>query len=318
MNSPSLDDFNKYISIVQSKANNLPSGMVLGVAKALLLLLILISFSSLVARIIEFEFLQVPNEPLHRYKQSQTRSTKKNLTDFEPSLQSNLFQVELGSLNQKKIKQEVQPQGNLKQILGNLSLKGFFSGFAIILDKKTKKEEVYALGDLIADSSAQLASIESSGNYVEISLGEETAKLVLVESLTYNAQSSASNVKKGPKEIGGKSNTTVSAEGNDFYLRSEDLDKELNNFSQLLNQARVVPVFKDKKPMGYKIKAIDKGSLYEKLGLKNNDVIKKINGQEIDSPERAMSLFKILRSEKEIVLNYERNGAPSTLNYHIQ
>ena len=95
------------------------------------------------------------------------------------------------------------------------------------------------------------------------------------------------------------------------------VDHELNNFSKLLNQARVVPNFKDGKHNGYLIKAIDRGSLYEKLGLNNNDVIKTINGEEINSPEKAFSLLKMLRNEREITLQIERAGNTKSLLYHI-
>ena len=141
MKYTSLDEFNKFYSLLKGKTKNLPSGLVLKVSKGLLLLFILLSFSSLVTRVLEFEFLSVPGGTTQRQNFSKTKAPRKNINEFKGSLQSNLFQVDKGSFNQSKIKQVV-PQGNLKQILGNLNLKGFFSGFAIILDKNTKKEEI--------------------------------------------------------------------------------------------------------------------------------------------------------------------------------
>ena len=85
-----------------------------------------------------------------------------------------------------------------------------------------------------------------------------------------------------------------------------------------MNQARVVPYFKNGKSAGYKIKAIDKGSLYEKLGLINNDIIKEINGEEIDSPEKAFQLLKLLRNEREISLSLMRGNTSKNLTYYIE
>ena len=96
------------------------------------------------------------------------------------------------------------------------------------------------------------------------------------------------------------------------------LDGELNDFTKLINQARVVPELAEGKFTGYRIKAIDEGSLYQKMGLQNDDIIEQINGQAIDSPEKAMNLFRALRNEKEITLKLKREEAPLTLNYHIQ
>ena len=43
--------------------------------------------------------------------------------------------------------------------------------------------------------------------------------------------------------------------------------------SKILTDARMVPNFENGKPAGYRLQEIQKGSVYEKLGFKNDDVI---------------------------------------------
>ena len=111
--------------------------------------------------------------------------------------------------------------------------------------------------------------------------------------------------------------TSYTTNGRDFYITSNEIEAELDNFAKLINQARMVPYFKKSQHKGYQIKAIDKGSLYEKLGFKNNDVIEEINGDPLDSMEKVMGTFKRLRNEREFSVNVQRKGVPLFFNIHI-
>ena len=69
---------------------------------------------------------------------------------------------------------------------------------------------------------------------------------------------------------------------------------------------------------GFKLIKIELGSIYEKLGLKEGDIIKKIDGEAVTTPTVAQSLFsKIKKSDKtEIVI--ERNGKEEILRYTLK
>ncbi len=69
---------------------------------------------------------------------------------------------------------------------------------------------------------------------------------------------------------------------------------------QLLNDARVIPIEQDGKPW-FIFDFVREGSIYEKLGLKNKDVIVQINGFTVDSPpKRQLKLLKPLQLEEKI------------------
>ena len=85
---------------------------------------------------------------------------------------------------------------------------------------------------------------------------------------------------------------------------------------QLLNDARVVPVKKDGNPY-FMFQFIKKESIYEKLGLKKNDIILEINGFIVDSVAKALKLLEVLQSEREISLKVERDGESVNFRYYI-
>ncbi|MFO7157010.1 MAG: type II secretion system protein GspC [Pseudomonadota bacterium] len=107
--------------------------------------------------------------------------------------------------------------------------------------------------------------------------------------------------------------------GNDTYeISREDVERQLANLSALATQARVVPSFKDGKANGFKIFSIRPGSLYQKIGLQNGDVIRKINGYAIDSPEKALELYAKLRESSRIEVELERRGKVQTKTVNVR
>ncbi|WP_426750521.1 type II secretion system protein GspC [Myxococcus sp. Y35] len=103
-----------------------------------------------------------------------------------------------------------------------------------------------------------------------------------------------------------------------YEVSRRSIDDALNNMDGLLSQARVVPAFRDGKPQGFKLYAVKKGSLYEQLGVQTGDVLRRINGIPLDSPERALEAFTLLRGTPHIELDIERGGAPIRKVYDMR
>jgi len=110
---------------------------------------------------------------------------------------------------------------------------------------------------------------------------------------------------------------SIPAEGeNTFHFQRVWVDEQLENFGQLLNDARIVPTMKDEKPY-FMFQFIKEQSIYEKLGLKQNDIILEINGFPVDTVGKALRLLEVLQSEREISLKVEREEEPVQFHYYI-
>jgi general secretion pathway protein C len=88
--------------------------------------------------------------------------------------------------------------------------------------------------------------------------------------------------------------------------------------NQLLTQARALPYIEQGKTVGFRISEIVPGSLYEKIGLQNGDVIKKINSQDVDDPGKFFQLYQGLKEERNISIDLVRGGQRQSLNYEIR
>lgn len=105
---------------------------------------------------------------------------------------------------------------------------------------------------------------------------------------------------------------------NRFIVDQREVTGSLENMNQLLTQARVVPVIDNGKTTGFRIFEIVPSSLYQKIGLVNGDVIQRINGVEIDDPNKFFQTYQSLKDEKSISVDIVRNGTKQSLSYEIR
>lgn len=121
------------------------------------------------------------------------------------------------------------------------------------------------------------------------------------------------------QEVAGDSE--VKAQGEfQFSMRRDDLNKYLSDLPSILTQARMLPNIlpgSGGQVDGFRFVSIQPNSIYEKLGFKVGDVIKGVNGDNVNSPSKAMELFNSLRNDNRIELSVERNGKLENFNYEV-
>ncbi len=103
-----------------------------------------------------------------------------------------------------------------------------------------------------------------------------------------------------------------------FVLDQREVASSTENINQLLTQARALPYTEQGKVVGFRISEIVPGSLYEKIGLQNADVISKINSQDVDDPAKFFQMYQNLKEERNISIDMIRGGQRQTLNYEIR
>lgn len=103
-----------------------------------------------------------------------------------------------------------------------------------------------------------------------------------------------------------------------YVVDRRTVESELNNVTQLLTKARLVPNFSDGRPDGFRIFSIVSSSLFDRVGLQNGDVIQRINGIEIKEPENFLRVFTQLRDQSRITIDLVRNNQRGTYDYEIR
>ncbi|MFW2331699.1 MAG: type II secretion system protein GspC [Nitrospinota bacterium] len=266
----------------------------------------------------------VGNEPLVliergnvKDKTLKSSSSNNRPPDYSAILNRNIFNADqvaaeaLSDVGRKNI--ESAPPTTLP-----LSLMGTFvdannvHSYAIIQNNSSKLEDLYAVNDEILQ--AKIVKIDRLRVFIERSNKLESINLDqdLIEKLRQSSDESSADTKS--------SLSTVSKTGSSEYdISTQYLSDQLNNMSRLMTQIRAVPnLGKDGKAEGFKVSGIRPGSVFSKIGLKNNDIVKQVNGSQLNSTEKGLELFQALRHEKSFAVDVERGGTNMTLTLNVQ
>jgi general secretion pathway protein C len=89
-------------------------------------------------------------------------------------------------------------------------------------------------------------------------------------------------------------------------LSQKDVEPLLGNPASLLSQALFKPHKQGGKIVGFRVRNIKSNSILKKIGLKNNDIIMRINGERVDGPTRLLSAYEGITGGRAVTLEVKR------------
>jgi general secretion pathway protein C len=226
--------------------------------------------------------------------------TKSDFNSYSFILSRNIFGQQKDKSDGTKA---AQPATSLKLRLVGTNINPGTGSFAIVENSANKNQDVFELNEMIFD---QAKLVEIQPERVKLERNGKIEVLMLEDG------------SEGGGSTGIASEASPGEEKTDFTVAEDDLNSELANLPRLLSQARAVPYFRNGKSVGMRLFAIRAGSMYEKLGLKNGDIVKAVNNNNLSDPAQALKLFEQLKNERTIAVKTERNGQDLDLNYSIR
>jgi len=231
------------------------------------------------------------------------------ITDYGIIVDSGLF----GVTDQGASPQTVPPEsgtGPLRsaETLG-LRLVGIVAGGpatsrAVIEDMTTQATCPYKTGDIVA--SATIQSIESD-------------RVVLI----HNGQSKVLHLHAGrtPKSPG-LSDTKDASEADpprplEAVQQPSPPSARLGYVEDLFRKATIEPYVKNGRTEGLKISGLEQSPLAAIVGLRNGDIVQTVNGQSLDSKQKAFQVLKKARTQSKINMQLLRNGKPKDLSLDL-
>ncbi len=268
--------------------------------------------------IIAYKYFPIEVPRPRRMDYSAGTSSAPKDTNTQAIISRNLFDSEaqnrIRSAMSGHFGNQIVPSTLPLELVGTMVFKSARFSVALIRDRSSKTAQYYAVGESI--SSARIHKIERFRVIVENGGRLESLELKAGESklmTQLKAETEARNAAGGDAEV------FEEAGPNHFVIPQSVIDDVLSNFSVVLTQARMVPnLTPDNKTDGFKVFQIRGGSIYERLKMKDNDIIKRVNGMDLDSFEKATGLFTALRSEKSISIDLVRNGQRISYTYEIR
>jgi general secretion pathway protein C len=234
-----------------------------------------------------------------------------DLQAFAPILEKGLF----GKAAQGKLTPVAQKQtaatGGVSR--GDLLLLGtavgsFRETFALIQRTSTKEERVFRLGDQVYDLgplvkvTKESAEIQANGNRITV--------------MTPTAVAAEGGGTARPAPVAGTLASQVGA--GSYVIDQNALNAALDNIGQAMTDARLLPSVKDGKVEGFRVSEVKPAGIFGMVGIRNGDVLLRINDFPIDSPEKAIQAFVSLKGQSRIKLDLVRDGQPASFNYDIR
>ena len=286
-----------------------------------------------ITRIISFNISKVLEPPAYIKDIKDMADTEKKrsmpIDAYNSILERNIFNSKRltegtplptpGVLKSLKEERSSIPIKLIGTVAGNASY-----ALAIIEDPYQKGEKIFRLNDTIApgitlaeinrkmivvtrDGVREEIEIVSEEWYRKIGrqIKESVAELFSPESAPVSSASPERNNSGTVKVAQVNANNKANNKDNSIPL-SEGMNS-------LLTQAKLVQQISGGESDGFMIHSIEPDSLYDKIGLKDGDIIAVINGLDLKDPEEALEIYQTLKNEDLFVIEFTRNGHKMTL-----
>ena len=180
------------------------------------------------------------------------------------------------------------------------------SGFILLRKISGNEERVFKIGEKVFDLGV-LTAVKKESADIRTDSGLITLRTQVspTEATNQKAVQPLSPVKQSLNVAPG-------------IIDQRALNSALDNIGQAMTDARMLPAMKDGKVEGFRISEVKPGGLFASVGLKNGDLLVRINEFPLDSPEKATQSLMALKGQSRIKLDLVREGSPATMTYDIR
>ena len=186
----------------------------------------------------------------------------------------------------------------------------FRETFALVRHTAKQEERVFRLGDTVFDAGRL---VQVTGEQAFISVNGRKVELLTPLTPPAVPPNTGSQTGQAPGI------TPVAATGAGSYVIDQRaLNSALDNIGQAMSDARLLPSQKDGKVEGFRASEVRPNGVFAMVGIRNGDVLVRLNDFPVDSPDKALQSFIALKGQNRLKLDIIRDGRPMTFNYDIR
>jgi general secretion pathway protein C len=195
------------------------------------------------------------------------------------------------------------------QITGTIFTGDPKKSFVILKDPKIADADIYKPGDAIIDHEEyEIYKVERGA--LEIRKGNTK---ICVAIKGFEKQGSSA----GSSDGGGKAPVTSDTKSFEFDLAF--ITEELGTgFSKIMNCARLIPDGDGGKVRGFKLSSIATSCLFDRIELKNGDLVTEVNGVSLSDPTQGYRIYQSLQEDRTTTINALRDGQPITRTVRVK
>ena len=193
--------------------------------------------------------------------------------------------------------------------------------YAIIEDlQRSNAQDLYQVGDMVQRASI----LEIRPECVLLDTRRQRERLCFA----YDDDSRATNGRPTPpiRRRARNDNASPDAPTDDGVVRVDQgtwrvkrelITEQFADLGTLSRQVRITPHEIQGQPSGFRLTRLRPG-LLQQIGLINGDVLQRVNGLDINSPEEALKAYQAVQNEPTVRLEILRRNSPTTLTYEIR
>jgi general secretion pathway protein C len=243
-----------------------------------------------------------------------TANDSKPLSYYNDILERDLFKTKKepkASQADEKINVE-----NLEETKLKLKLWGTVSGepdqtYAVIEDTQKREQNLYRVGDSVQGATLKAILREK----VILSVNGKDEVLAMEDLQQASGRPSLADRLPGPRPVprgGAEPMQRVS-------LQRNMINEAMQDVTKLMTEIAIKPhVGEDGQPAGLALSNIKPNSIFRRMGLRNGDILKGVDGNEIRSVDDALKLYENLKSSENVNVQIERYGRERNINYSIR
>jgi type II secretion system protein C len=171
------------------------------------------------------------------------------------------------------------------------------SASAIIEDLTEGTQRSYRLGDTVQGFEITHIAKES------VTLAKNGQEIVL--------EVTKSTAPVPPEKLAWK------IDDNQWGLSTEQVAKRISNIDQYVGQVAVYQHYEGAEPSGFAIHHLAEGNDIEEMGIEDGDVIRGVNGLEINDMTDVLKAVYELSDAREFQVEIERNNETKTISYEL-
>lgn len=191
------------------------------------------------------------------------------------------------------------------------------NSFATVQEKGVSYSDIYKVGDgIFGKEGIKVAGIRR--NTVILNNQGKKECLYATEEDETSGQLGSGLISLKKKKTKKADSSSGSSDGLSVVkLKAAWIQSELGaGFTKIMQNVSTPPNVVEGEIRGFKFYGISSGSLLGKMGLKNGDIVVDVNGQ--STSDSIFILYQALNDEKEVLVNYERNGQKQSVKVVIE
>ena len=204
--------------------------------------------------------------------------------------------------------------GNIREI----TLLAIYSAsdISVVTVEYKHKSKVLSTGDaingfILKGAGNNYAVFEKNGKEYKVLL-DKKSKSLQSAGIIRPASKSVKHKDEGKRPLG-----EVTNEGSVKIIDRSLLEHYAENMDDIYKNIGISEIKNGEDIKGFKINFVRKDSPFAKLGIRRNDVIKSINGEEINGYNAAFKVYKNIKNANELNLVIQRGKEEMELDYEI-